>query len=146
MFGYLNLEYKIYFMKYLGIDYGSKRIGIAVSDDQGVFAFPKVIIENKKNKGEKIKEICENENIENVVMGESIDSNGFANPIMKKITIFKKYLEDRLSLVVYLEPEFMTSHHVAIGGKKGEFKKDRLDSSAAALILQRFLDKRNDSK
>ncbi len=130
-------------MKYLGIDYGSKRVGVAVSDDRGSLAFPKIVLENKKNLTEKIKEICEEEKVESIVIGESLDSSGAPNPIMKNITVFKKHIESELSLPVYFEAEFMTSHHAAIGGKKGEFKKEILDASAAALILQRFLDKRN---
>lgn len=129
--------------KYLGIDYGSKRVGVAISDDDGTLAFPRVVLENKKNLMEKIKEICEEEKVEGVVMGESFDSKGEPNPIMKDISVFKKHLEDEVFLPVYFEAEFMTSHHAAIGGKKGEFKKEVLDASAAALILQRFLDKKN---
>ncbi len=130
-------------MKFLGIDYGSKRVGIAISDDDGSLAFPKITLENKKDLKGKIKEVCEGEKVEGIVVGESLDSKGEPNPIMKDIAVFKKHLEDELSLPVYFEAEFMTSHHAAIGGKKGEFRRETLDASAAALILQRFLDKRN---
>jgi putative Holliday junction resolvase len=129
--------------KFLGIDYGLKRVGIALSDDEGVLAFPKMVIGNTKDIVAQIKKICDEENIEGVVIGESLDSKGKPNPIMARIIPFKKKLESEISLPVYFEPEFMTSQHVAIGEKKGEFKKEALDAPAAALILQRFLDKRN---
>jgi len=129
--------------KYLGIDYGSKRVGLAFSDSEGILAFPKTVLKNDKMLLENIKNIYSREGVEGIVLGESIDSQGQPNYIMKKITPFKKQLEKGLNTLVYLEPEFMTSHHAAIGEKKGEFKKNIIDASAAALILQRFLDKRN---
>ncbi len=127
----------------MGIDYGSKRIGISLSDDEGKLAFPRDIFLNDKKLLEKISQLCNKENVSGVVMGESFDSKGKPNPIMDKVVPFKEKLEKELSVPVYFEPEFMTSHHAAIGEKKGEFKKNIIDASAAALILQRFLDKRN---
>lgn len=130
-------------MKYIGIDYGSKRVGVAVSDDDGKIAFPKKIIENNKDLISEIKEICENENITGVVLGESLDSSMKPNAIMKKVYPFKDMLEREIDINVSFEKEFMTSHHSFFGEKKGEFKKEAVDASAAALILQRFLDKIN---
>ena len=129
--------------KFLGIDYGSKRVGIALSDDDGKLAFPRDIFSNDKKLLEKIIQLCADENVSGVVIGESFDSQGKPNLIMKKAVPFKEKLGEELSLPVYFEPEFMTSMHAAIGDRKGEFKKEALDASAAALILQRFLDKRN---
>jgi len=129
--------------KYLGIDYGSKRVGVAVSDDGCKIAFPKNIIENNKKLPETLKEICKKENITGVVLGESLDSSMEPNLIMEKVYPFKEFLEKELEIPVYFEKEFMTSHHASFGEKRGEFKKDAIDASAAALILQRFLDKIN---
>ncbi len=132
-------------MKYLGIDYGSRRVGIALSDDEGVLAFPRDIFVNDKKLLEKIAQLCDRENVSEVVIGESLDSQGKPNLIMKKVVPFREKLKKELSLPMHFEPEFMTSHHAAIGEKKGEFNKGNLDSGAAALILQRFLDKRNEN-
>ena len=130
-------------MKYLGIDYGSKRVGIAVSDDKGSFAFPKTVLNNDKELVCHIKKICENERVEGVVIGESVNQEGVSNPIHTAAKSFAKDFAAVTKLPIYWESEFMTSHHAAIGGRKGEFKKGILDASAAALILQRFLDKKN---
>lgn len=129
-------------MKLMGIDYGSKRVGVALSDEDGVMAFPHAVLENNKKLLENLKSLHKEEGVGAVVVGESLDSKGEPNPIMKKITPFKEQMERELEVPVYFEPEFMTSHHAAIGGKKGEYKKEVLDASAAALILQRYLDKR----
>ncbi|GMQ95166.1 MAG: Holliday junction resolvase RuvX [Patescibacteria group bacterium] len=139
-------------MKYIGIDYGTKRVGIALSDEGGMLAFPHSVLTNDKDLAENVKNVCEEESVSAIVMGESLDSAGAPNSIMENILPFKEKLEKELGLPVYLEPEFMTSMHAAIGlpvrrtqtgEKKGEFKKEALDASAAALILQRYLDKRN---
>lgn len=130
-------------MKYLGIDYGSKRVGISVSDDSGSIAFPKVVLENNKELIKKIKKICKEEDVKSVVLGESLDKDGTPNQIHTAASSFAKDFLVNTNLSIHWESEFMTSHHSAIGNKKGEFKKGILDAHAASLILQRFLDKRN---
>jgi len=126
-------------MKFLGIDYGSKRVGIAVSDDDGKLAFPKTVLENTEELIANVKELCNEENVKGVVVGESLDSRGRPNKIMEEIIPFKEYLEKEINTPIYFEPEFMTSQHAEIMQKKTEL----LDASAAALILQRFLDRRS---
>ncbi|MCK5021894.1 MAG: Holliday junction resolvase RuvX [Candidatus Pacebacteria bacterium] len=125
-------------MKYLGIDYGEKNVGIAISDDSGEMAFAKIVLENDKNLLENILNICNEENIETIVIGESFNFEGKPNPIMKKISFFKKELENNSQLPVYLEPEFLTSAEA----ERIQGKTDKLDASAAALILKSYLDSR----
>ena len=122
--------------KYLGIDFGSKRIGIAVSDDDGKMAFPYSVIVNDGKLLEEIKKIIKKEKIETIVIGESKDFKGEPNKIMAQIEDFKKELEEELEIKVFLEPEFMTSaqaEHI-------QGKTEMHDASAAAIILQSFLD------
>ncbi len=130
-------------MKLIGIDYGVKRVGIAFSDEDGILAFPHSVLESNKKLLENLKNLCNEEDVRAIVIGESLNSKGEPNPVMKKVIPFKEQLESELELPVYFEKEFMTSMHAAIGEKKGEFKKEVIDASAAALILQRFLDKKN---
>jgi len=127
----------------MGIDYGVKRVGVAFSDEEGVLAFPHSVLESNKKLLENLKSLYEKENVGAIVIGESLNSKGEHNPVMEKIIPFKKQIENEITSVVYFEQEFMTSLHATIGEKKGEFKKEVIDASAAALILQRFLDKRN---
>lgn len=124
-------------MKILGIDYGSKRVGIAVSDEGGTLAFPKEIILNDKNLLTKLNNIVEEENVEEIVVGESVDFRGVANPIGEDIKEFIQDLTLNFMLPVHTEKEFLTTVEAR---RYGEGKQ--VDSSAAALILQRYLDRK----
>ncbi len=124
-------------MRFLGIDYGTKRVGIAVSDENCQFAMPLIVINNSKNLVTEIIELAKKNNIKELVLGESKNYKGEANAILTESLNFKMDLEKR-GFIVHLEPEFMTSTHA----EKFQGKNDLLDASAAALILQSFLDKR----
>jgi putative Holliday junction resolvase len=123
-------------MRLLGIDYGSKRIGIALSDEGRQFAMPLTIINNSKNHLQEVLDIAKKNNIKEIVMGESKNYKGQANTILPESLNFKMDLESA-GYIVHLEPEFMTSANA----ERFQGKNDMLDASAAALILQSFLDK-----
>ena len=124
-------------MRYLGIDFGSKRVGIAISDDTGKLAFPHSVIPNDNELLDKMLEIVKKENITEVVIGESKDFKNVPNKIMAEIEKFKKALEEKTKLKVYFEPEFMTSTQA----KQIQGENDMHDASAAAIILQSYLDR-----
>jgi len=131
-------------MKYLGIDYGTKRIGVALSDESGTIAFPLATLEAGKGALEQAATLAKENRIEKIVIGESRDFKGEPNVVMKEIEEFKKNLAELTGLPVEYEPEFMTSAQAVRQGldKRGEgAKKEDLDASAAALILQGYLDK-----
>ena len=125
-------------MKFLGIDYGAKRIGIAVSDDRGRLAFPKIILANDAVVVQKIADIVKEENAGEVVVGESLNFAGQPNKIAEDIDIFISALKN-LNLLVRQEKEFLTS----VEARRLLGSKERADATAAALILQRYLDKMN---
>ncbi len=139
-------------MKYLGIDFGEKRVGIAVSDIEGKMAFPKVVLENSENLISDVLAKVAEYSAEVIVIGESKNYKGEDNKINPAIIAFKKSLERQIieknicgfghkatnvPIKVYLEPEFMTSMQV----EKLFGKNEMLDASAASIILQSFLDK-----
>ena len=68
-------------MKYLGIDFGTKRIGLAVSDEDGILAFPKKVILNNALKFENIQDIIQKEKIEALVVGEPLNHLGKLNKV-----------------------------------------------------------------
>ena len=123
-------------MKYLGIDYGKKRVGLAVSDEKGQFSFPLSVLINCENLVDEIEKICRENNIEAIVVGESKNFEMKENEIMKEINPFVKSLEERLGLPVHMHPEFMTSQEA----KQLQGKNNMHDASAAALILKSYLD------
>ncbi|MFA6430462.1 MAG: Holliday junction resolvase RuvX [Candidatus Paceibacterota bacterium] len=124
-------------MKYLGIDYGEKRVGIALSDIEGKMAFPKAVFENNAELIAKIVTYCTENTVEAIVIGESKDYKGEDNKINPKIISFKRDLASAIKIPISLEPEFMSSMQV----EKTFGKTDMLDASAASIILQTFLDK-----
>ncbi|MFC1801972.1 Holliday junction resolvase RuvX [Patescibacteria group bacterium] len=129
-------------MKYLGIDYGIKNVGIAISDENGTMAFPKTILKNNSSLVSDVLALVKEDEVEEIVIGESLNYKGQPNLIMKKIIPFKKSLEDSLGKKVFFEPEFLTS----LEAEKTQGRKDKLDSSAAALILKSFLDRKNNAQ
>lgn len=144
------------YMRFLGIDYGTKRIGVAVSDENMSLAFPKEIVPNDANTFKKIGEIIKSEKISEIVVGESVDFSGKLNALSARIDVFILELGEKFNLPIHKQKEFLTSVEAR---KSGDTKKDlspsqahgrvkqiksgRIDASAAALILQRYLDKIN---
>lgn len=122
-------------MKYLGIDYGTKRIGIAVSDETGEFAFPKGIV-GVQTAVSEIAELSRKESVGAIVVGKSVASNGVENEIAEKAEAFGKKLSTELSLPIFFQQESFSTveahRYQVIAGSR--------DDSAAAIILQRFLD------
>lgn len=123
-------------MRLLGIDYGSKRVGIALSDEGSQFAMPLIVLKNSKNLLKEIAGLALENNIKEIVLGESKDYKGKANTILPESLNLKMDLEKE-GFIVHLEPEFMTS----VNAERFQGKNDMLDASAAALILQSYLDK-----
>ncbi len=141
-------------MKFLGIDYGTKRIGLAVSDQNGRLAFPKEVVKNNDELFGKIKAILSKEMIAEIVVGESLDFAGLPNILQKEIEFFIAKLEKKFKIPVHREKEFLTSVEARRylenpGGQARRYgnsaQADQVDASAAALILQRYLDKRRHS-
>ena len=127
-------------MRILGIDFGSKRIGIAVSDEAGQFALPVSVVKNSDTAIKEVIEIAHQYALQEMVMGESRNYKGEPNSIYPDSLAFKVLLEKQ-GYTLHLEPEFMTS----INAERFQGKNEMHDASAAALILQSFLDKRRNS-
>lgn len=120
--------------KYLGIDFGVKRVGVAVSDDDGTFAFPKGIV-SPKELDETIKQMVSKDGIVGIVIGNSVATNGEGNDIAPLIKATAKRLESFAP--VFLQDEGFSSFEA----HRYQTTAGSRDDSAAAIILQRFLDK-----
>ncbi len=132
------LRYTV-FMRYLGIDYGAKRVGVAVSDEAGRVAFPHAVLPNDKKLIAALAAQCRERGIAGIVVGDSRDFTGAPNKIAPRIEQFSKDIAGATNLPVHAEPEFWTSVQAA----RWQGETDRLDASAAAIILQSFLDREN---
>ena len=123
-------------MRYLGIDYGAKRVGVAVSDEKGEFSFPLKVLKNSKSLIYDISHICQENKIGEIVVGESKDFSQKENDIMAEITPFVKSLKEKTGLSVHMHPEFLTS----MEAEQLQGHNDMHDASAAALILKSYLE------
>ncbi len=129
-------------MSILGIDYGSKRVGIAISDGENRLAFPHSVLDSRGVKpgqiAQQIVVLCKEKDITEVVMGESKNLKGERNLIMDLIDTCVEELK-KSNLSVFFEPEWFSTQQA----ERFQGKIDAIDSSAAAVILQAHLDKRN---
>lgn len=129
-------------MRMLGIDYGTKKIGFAMSDEDGRVAFPRSVLKNDGGAVAAILQMFRKEKIDGIVLGESLNFKGEANAVMEKILAFKALLEKETGVPVYFESEFLSSKQARNIHDSGELN----DASAAAIILQSWLDKTNNKK
>ena len=130
-------------MKFLGVDYGRKRIGLAIADDQMKIASPLETIQSKSRSQVigKIREICYNEKVKKVIIGMPKYLSGARHELENEIKRFGSLLEKELKLSITYEDERLTSK-VAQEKSKGLSKtKEKLDELSAQEILQSYLDK-----
>ncbi len=140
----------------MGIDYGTKRIGISISDENHKLAFPKEIVENNPTTFHRLASLIKEEDIKEIVVGESVDFKGKLNVLSGRIEVFILELEEKFKLPVHKQKEFLTTVEARRNpngksveqkgqahSKLKQIKSGRMDASAAALILQRYLDRRS---
>lgn len=137
-------------MRYLGLDLGSRTLGCSISDRSGIFARSyKIIRHNEEYERllKDVKEIVELEKIDRIVLGYPKNMDNSVG-IKAELSIkFKKRLEDTLKLPVYLQDERLTTKQaqdILISNDTSRKKRKKvIDSMAACIILQSYLDKEN---
>ena len=131
-------------MKYLGIDYGSKKVGFAQSDDDGQIAFPLMIALNDKTLLKDTLELIREMKISCVVMGESVDGKGKPNAIAKEARVFATTIKKSMDVTIVFEKEWYST--IEARKQPGNEGSHEVDDQAAAIVLQRYLDKINGPK
>ncbi len=136
-------------MKYLGLDLGSKTLGIAVSDKLGMIASSLTVIRHNEEYEKLIDEVQSFVNeleIDAIVLGFPKNMNGSIGPKGELSISFKADLEERLKIPVYLQDERLSTKSatdVLIKGNMSRKKRKKVvDSLAATIILQTYLDRR----
>ena len=130
----------------LGIDFGSKRVGLALSDRLNLIASPYRTLDyvSEKELIAQLKSIVYENNIEIVVLGLPINMKGEDTIQTKKVRNFKKLLSG-LGLPVIYEDERLSSisakNSLVLQNIKTGHNKGAIDRTAAAIILQQYLDK-----
>lgn len=120
----------------MGIDYGIKRIGVAFADEDTRIATPHDIIKNDDDVINRLSELSKEREVRTIVLGESKNLSGDDNPVMEQIRSFKQALESAVKIPVVYVPEFFTSAQA----RRQPEAKQNVDGSAAAIILQSYLD------
>lgn len=128
-------------MKYLGIDFGSKKVGFAQSDDEGRMAYPLMISPNDDILLKDTLELIREMKYSFVVIGESVDSKGKPNAIAKEARAFGAKIEKAMDIKIVFEKEWFST--VEARKQPGNEDNHNVDDQAAAIVLQRYLDKVN---
>ena len=137
-------------MKYLGLDLGSRTLGIAVSDGTGLIASSYNTIRHNEEYDrllDEVKSIVEELNIAAIVLGFPKNMNNTIGPKGGLSLSFKEKLEQILDIPIYLQDERLTTKSATdmliMGNVSRKDRKKVVDSVAATIILQSYLDRRD---
>jgi putative Holliday junction resolvase len=132
----------------LGIDYGTKRIGLALSDIEGRLAVPLRTLERKDDRSalREIARIARDEEVESFVVGEPLGLDGSRGEAAVRARRFAERLAEITGLPVEMVNESLTSVEAAerlrAAGVDPRRNPERLDAVAAQILLQEALDRR----
>jgi len=134
-------------MRYLAIDYGTKRTGLAVCDAGETIASPLAVVQGRKELIERVKRVVASEDIGAIVVGLPLNMDGTEGPQAKLVLAFARELGRQIPIPIHLQDERLSSFEAEhklndIGLTRGK-KRERLDALAAADILQSFLDEKS---
>ena len=137
-------------MRYLGLDLGSRTLGVAISDKTGFIASSlKVIRHNEEYDRllDEVKKLVEELEIDAIVLGFPKNMNNTIGPKGELSLEFKEKLEKILSIPIYLQDERLSTKSaldtLIQGDVSRKNRKKVVDSLAATIILQTYLDRRN---
>lgn len=123
-------------MKYVGLDYGTTRVGVSVSNKEGTIAFPRETFANDSHLLENIVAFAQREGAETIIFGDTRTLSGEANDITERAEAFARTLAEALKRPLVFAREGWSSVEAARFDPEGEHD----DAAAAAVILQRYLD------
>ena len=137
----------------LAVDYGERRVGLAVSDPTATIATPLPTLKRRKGKRPpvaKIARLAEDQEAAAIVVGLPLTLDGDESDWTREVRAFADALADRTGLPVAMQDERMTSvqaeqavRSIGLPRQKRE-EKERIDAAAAMLILQSYLDTRGE--
>jgi len=123
----------------LGIDYGKKKVGLAISDPLRLIATPFAIVPNDKGLAGKLKQFIKEEKITHLVLGKPVSLSGEKNQQLAEVERFQERLERELGMPVFLYDERYSSKMAKEVLREDKGRKDD-DDIAAAVILQEYLE------
>jgi len=131
----------------LGIDYGTAKMGLALSDEEGRFAFPYAVIPAGRAAAHEVATLVKREGVATVVIGASRNLRGEENPLMAKARRFAKELRQEAGdIAIVWEDEAFTTQmarraQVSMEKTRKPASRRPVDHSAAALILESYLER-----
>lgn len=136
-------------MRYLGLDLGTKTIGLAISDKTALIATSYSVLHHDNNPSsclDDLLNIIKKEEINALVLGLPKNMNNTLGSRAEETLRFKEFLESKLSIPIYLEDERLTTksaeYYLIEGNTSRKKRKKIIDKVAATIILQSFLDQR----
>jgi putative Holliday junction resolvase len=136
-------------MRYLAIDFGEKRTGLAVCDADETIASPLVVLEGQGALPERIAEVVKSQQVDAVLLGLPLNMDGTEGGQVKRVRKFAGELSGYIDVEIEFFDERLSSFDAESKFVGSELtrkkKKKRLDAVAAASILQSFLESRRQS-
>lgn len=136
-------------VRYLGIDFGTKRLGLAISDELGIIAGRYGTIERKGTKTDvdKLKRIVEREKIQKVIIGYPKNMDGSSGDTVRKVEDFVSNIKRQINIPIETWDERLSSvsaEKILIRGNvKRRKRKKVIDQLSAVIILQNYLNYQN---
>ena len=133
-------------MRVLALDHGTKRIGVAVSDETRTIAQPLEFIPAEPFAGflDRLKQLIREQEVGLILIGLPRNMDGSYGPAAEKVEIFVAALKDAIAVPIKTWDERLTSaqaNRVLIqGGARRAKRKEKVDQTAAAILLQSYLD------
>jgi len=130
----------------LGIDYGAKRIGLAISDETSQIAFPLCVLQNSgpRRVAEEINKIITERNVESLVLGLPLNLDGTKGIAADNLERFASFLKQHVKVPVEFWDERLSTRiaerAMIEGGLRREHRRQCIDRAAAQIILQSYLD------
>ena len=135
-------------MRYLAIDYGAKRTGLAVADEAHAIAGPLEVIDSRSLRISRIIEVVKSQQIDALVIGLPLNMDGTEGEQSKTVRRFAGEIKKQIDIPIHFHDERLSSfdaeQKLAALGLTRKKKKKHLDAVAAAAILQSFLDEKQD--
>lgn len=129
----------------LGIDFGEKRIGLALSDPSRTFARPLKVLEASKDLGAVLKALIESEEVNRIVLGLPFNMDGSIGPKAREVLRFKEWIESTCGLLVDTWDERLTTVQaeqcLRQAGLSSGKRAREVDKVAAQILLQSYLDR-----
>ena len=134
-------------MRFLGIDYGTRRIGLAAGDELGIATpIPALVEAEPAARRKALAAVVKTRRIQEIVLGLPLNMDGSSGFKAKETEAFAEELRAEFGLPVHLVDERLSSHLVESGMNQKQLREIRgkgiIDSRAAAVILQDYLDQR----